>query len=523
MKKSLKGLVRIVSILAFLSLMTLTLTAQPPVSARTATSAGPDWTDIDAYVESQLAQTPNPGLAYAIVHGNEIVHLKGFGVADSSGRPVTVQTPFDTGSISKTFTGLAIRQLVNAGRVEMDVPVQQYLPWFHLADADASAHITVRHLIEQTSGLPRAAGDQAFMRDPRYTTQEMVRRSSTVKLNRPVGSSPEYSNLNYLVLGLVVEKVSGQPYTEYVQQHILKPLKMQRTFFSQQEAEQEGLATGYQSRFGPLLPLKTTLAPGNLPAGGIMSTAEDMAQYLVAFLNDGRFEGISVTDSDGTVPAALHAGASQYHDIHWNLKPCPCENISEGQSGASVNYNADLQILPGKKWGVVVLMNSRFMLDGVVPSVTAMSIASNVSYLLQDYRPDPTPSPSYAQIYLIIDLTLLMFAAFSLLQLACPVVSLVRGRQNQSRLRPGVLALLDLVLGLGILAGFPLLVSLLATGQIEAGYGWDLVFYAFPDVGIVLLGSGVILLLAATARAILIVRKLVPNRQFASQSANASA
>ena len=99
-----------------------------------------------------------PGLALGIVQGDEIVHLRGFGEADSSGRAVTPQTPFIIGSLSKSVTALAVMQLVEAGKVELDAPVQRYLPWFRVADEEASAEITVRHLLNHTSGLSTKTG-----------------------------------------------------------------------------------------------------------------------------------------------------------------------------------------------------------------------------------------------------------------------------------------------------------------------------------------------------------------------------
>src|SRR5829696_5628786 len=113
---------------------------------------------IDAYVERQIGELRIPGLALGIVEGDQIVHLKGFGVAGSDGRPVTPQTPFQLTSLVKPMTGVAIMQLVEAGKLDLDAPVQRYLPAFHVADEAASARITPRHLLYHTSGLPAAAG-----------------------------------------------------------------------------------------------------------------------------------------------------------------------------------------------------------------------------------------------------------------------------------------------------------------------------------------------------------------------------
>src|SRR5688572_4802821 len=113
---------------------------------------------VDNYIRTRMQELGIPGAALAIIQGDQIVHLKAFGVADDSGRPVTPQTPFFTGSTGKSFTALAIMQLVEAGKIQLDAPVQTYLPWFRVADPDASATITVRQLLNQVSGLPQSIG-----------------------------------------------------------------------------------------------------------------------------------------------------------------------------------------------------------------------------------------------------------------------------------------------------------------------------------------------------------------------------
>ena len=128
-------------------------------SRSAAADDGPDLAAIDRYVRSEMDAQRIPGLALGIVHGDRIVHVQGFGQADRSGRDVTPQTPFLIGSVTKSFTALAIMQLSEAGRVELDAPVQRYLPWWRVADPDASTRVTVRHLLYQVSGLSKATGN----------------------------------------------------------------------------------------------------------------------------------------------------------------------------------------------------------------------------------------------------------------------------------------------------------------------------------------------------------------------------
>src|ERR1044072_3724047 len=120
-----------------------------PVSGHATGNAGNsgdeiDFDSIDEYVTAKMRAPRIPGLALAIVKDDRIIYLKGYGEADPSGRPVTAQTPFLIGSITKSFTALAVMQLVEAGQVELDAPVRRYLPWFCVADPEGLGQITVR-------------------------------------------------------------------------------------------------------------------------------------------------------------------------------------------------------------------------------------------------------------------------------------------------------------------------------------------------------------------------------------------
>src|SRR4051794_6069261 len=184
----------------FTTMLMLTLLALavllPAVSAGAMSTRNtpPDFAAIDTYIEQQMREQRVPGLALGIVQGDQIVNLKGFGVADPSGRAVTAQTPFMIGSVTKSFTALAIMQLVEQGKVELDAPVQRYLPWFRVADDAASAQITVQHLLHQTSGLSRATGNQfQASHDMRADVLErQVRSLSTAQLTEPVGTAFQY-------------------------------------------------------------------------------------------------------------------------------------------------------------------------------------------------------------------------------------------------------------------------------------------------------------------------------------------
>jgi CubicO group peptidase (beta-lactamase class C family) len=291
-RKTVMKLIKITSLVILLACL-----ASSTALASPAQSTAPDFAAIDAYIEAQMKELRIPGLALGIVQGDQIIHLKGFGIADPSGRAVTPQTPFHLASLGKPMTGVAIMQLAEQGKLELDAPVQRYLPWFQVADEAASAQISVRHLLYHTSGLPQTVDfPYALSGDNRPDALEArVRELRTVQLNRPVGASYEYSNTGYITLGLLIQQVSGQSYADYMTEHVFTPLKMQQAFTELDEAKANGLATGYRYWFGVPLPGEMALDRAILPAGGSMSASvEDMTHFLIANLNGGRFGDASM-------------------------------------------------------------------------------------------------------------------------------------------------------------------------------------------------------------------------------------
>jgi CubicO group peptidase (beta-lactamase class C family) len=194
-------------------------------------------------------------------------------------------------------------QLVEAGKIRLDAPVQRYLPWFRVADPAASARITVRHLLYQTSGFP-AAGYACQTDQVTMTLEQYVRSLDTLTLDRPVGSKHEYCSTNYDVLGLIVQTVSGQPYGAYIEQHIFTPLQMHNSFASEPAAKRDGLAQGYRWIFGVPVPFDYFSLSG-VPAGYLSSSAQDLAHYLIAQMNGGRFGSATVLSPTGI--ATMHA------------------------------------------------------------------------------------------------------------------------------------------------------------------------------------------------------------------------
>ncbi|HEU5097917.1 MAG TPA: serine hydrolase domain-containing protein [Roseiflexaceae bacterium] len=378
-----------------LVLLTLSFTALPGTAAPRAAPA--DFTAIDRYVEQELQATRLPGLALGIVQGDQIVHLRGFGVADSKGRPVTPQTPFILASVSKSFTALAIMQLVEAGKVELDAPVQRYLPWFRVADAQASAQITVRHLLNQTSGLSTLTGNTYGLHKDLSdgALEQEARALRTVELANPVGEIQQYCNMNYSILGLIVQVVSGEPYERYVREHILNPLEMGESFASPSEAEQHGLATGYQFWFGQPVPSELSYNRAVVPAGYISSSAEDMVHYLIANLNGGRYGAAELLSPAGIAEMHGTAGGKSYamgwHGEEINSVPVVMH------AGDIDGFYASMILVPEGEWGIVLLING---LNYLQPRI--QGIDDGVMSMLVGRQPPPVSNYDVQVLMLLV-------------------------------------------------------------------------------------------------------------------------
>ncbi|MDJ0706105.1 MAG: serine hydrolase domain-containing protein [Leptolyngbyaceae cyanobacterium MO_188.B28] len=349
---------------------------------------------IDTYVEEQMQRLNIPGVSLAIVEGDQIVHLRGFGQARPNGGAPSPQTPFILGSTTKSFTALAVMQLVEAGKIELDSPLQRYLSWFRVADSQASAQITVRHLLSQISGLPGAPGmiTLANLDDSPGAAERQARALSTLKLTRPVGAAFEYSNLNYNLLGLVVAAASGESYADYIQNHIFAPLEMRHSYTAQTMAKQNGLAVGHRYWFTFPQAMPNLVFPqGSLPTGGLISSAEDMAHYLIAHLNGGRHGEAQILSPEGI--AELHRGrvaavemgvAMGQYGMGWFITEFD-QTKTVWHHGALPDFSSYMALLPAQQKGLVILINADHY--GFPPIVT--EVGEGATALLAGRQPSP--------------------------------------------------------------------------------------------------------------------------------------
>ena len=317
----------------------------------------------EIWVGEQMAYRHQPGVSVGIVRDQELVWARGFGLADlADGRPATADTVYRVGSVSKTFTAVALMLLRDEGRLRLDDPVRRHLPWLGYRSSFADgAEITVWNLLTHTSGLPRESAFP-YWTDRRFPSREELRRALAGQeaLFEP-GADYQYSNLGIALAGEVVAAVSGESWADFVRCRVFEPLGMTRSFAGPPPRDLPGRATGYlvtrPDGSRPVGP--ATEARGLAPAADVSSTVEDLARFVSAQFPGPPGEGL-------LRPSTLR----EMQRVHW-LSPSWSSGRGLGFSvwrrdgrtlvghgGWVAGHRASIAFDPQSRLGVVVLTNS---------------------------------------------------------------------------------------------------------------------------------------------------------------------
>lgn len=200
------------------------------VASIAAAWAGDDRAATEKYLRSALSNERVPGASWAIIRNREVVAVGAFGDL-GGGEAVTPNTPFIVGSLTKSFTAMAVLQLVEDGKVDLDAQVVRYLPWFKVADAQATATMTVRHTLNQTTGLAwiDGLGWLASTDKGPNAIRHRVEALATVTPMAAPGTRMIYCNANYAIASAIVEAASGERFEDFVRQRIVQPLGLTQT------------------------------------------------------------------------------------------------------------------------------------------------------------------------------------------------------------------------------------------------------------------------------------------------------
>ena len=291
--------------LGTLMLAALLLSACQPLMEPDATGQLPEETisAIRGIVETRMAANQIPGFALAVVKDGEMVYGEGFGLADmDSDQPVTPETVFLLASTSKPITAISIMQLAEAGKLSLDAPITDYLPYFEMAD-DRYQDITIEQVLTHRSGIPEGGGFLGEAVVPEFddeAAERYVRGMVDLELLFAPGEDWTYTDMGYNLLGDVIAKVSGQSFEEYTQQHIFDPLGMEQTTFLLADVPTTSLAQPHvldaagQMGVADVMPYSRPFAPSDT----LLSNIADMSRLAQASFNHGELGGERILDEE---------------------------------------------------------------------------------------------------------------------------------------------------------------------------------------------------------------------------------
>ncbi|MEM9083862.1 MAG: serine hydrolase domain-containing protein, partial [Planctomycetota bacterium] len=321
---SLRGFFRF--FLACFSSLAATATAEPPSL---------DEAELTRFIESALGASDIPGAAVVVCTSDEVIYAKAFGVADASGSPVTVDTPFQIGSISKSFVGLVFAQLEEEGRLSLDAPVTDSLPDLQGRFARDWERVSIRHLLTHTSGLSTFDGNR-FLAWSDQGPESVALAVRTIASRRPAatpGEVYEYSNANYLLAGAILESVLQCDLEDIIADRIFSPLGMKNSSLGGAVASKEPIAEPFLQWFGINFSSSFRHGRATMAPGGGLSSAADMARYLQALMAaDGEVVSKSIAERVGATNGVPTSRGERY-GLGWFGIETP---------GATITYHGGL-------------------------------------------------------------------------------------------------------------------------------------------------------------------------------------
>ncbi len=376
----------------------------PPLASPSRESLAPATLELETLVSEYFAKAPSPGLAVGLVTHQGLVWSRSSGVtALAGGAPVTEDTVFRVGSITKTFTGVALLKLRDEGKLSFDAPAARYLPELGnlLYPTRDSPPFTLRNLMTHTSGLTRDA-DLSRVDAGTHAPLEgdLLRTLDGQALEFSPGARTSYSNQAAALAGLVVARVAGEPYASYVGHAILAPLGMVSSGFAIDPSWASRVATGYRGASGAWTPAEITAPGPTRAAGQLWSSVRDLSRYVAFELDawpprDGPerlpLRRSSVRESQ--LGAGMQIAGLEQTGVFWQVRAdCAASHIVF-HNGTIDGFHSALLFDPARGLGVIALANAREPegLDDLVREALAVA-ARGLGPEGQDQQPPAAPS-----------------------------------------------------------------------------------------------------------------------------------
>jgi CubicO group peptidase (beta-lactamase class C family) len=335
----------------------------------------PNLNGFDGFVEQVMKDWKVPGIAVAIVKDGKVVYAQGYGYRDvKRGLKVTPNTLFAIGSCSKAFTAAALGMLVDEKKLEWDKPVRNYLPDLMLSDGYATEHIRPRDLVSHQSGLPRH--DLIWYGSP-LSRKELFERLRHLEPSAPLHARYQYNNLMFMTAGVLVERVAGITWEEFVRRRIFDPLGMKNSNTSvvaSQKAADYSLPYGEEKGEVKDIPFRNIDEIG--PAGSINSSVNEMTNWLFLQLNKGKFGDKQIISERSLLltqtPQIVAGGDLRYDETFYASYAMGwAVSVYRGHplvthSGGIDGFTSNIKLLPKDQLGVVVLTNSASPASGII-------------------------------------------------------------------------------------------------------------------------------------------------------------
>jgi CubicO group peptidase (beta-lactamase class C family) len=315
---------------------------------------------IEDKLEVRRKELGIPGVSLVIVKDDQIIYLKGLGYKDFENKvAVTPDTQFAIGSATKAFTALTVLMSQDEGKLSLDDSPKKYLPYFKMYDPDTDKNITIRDLMDHSSGLNRT--DLAMITG-KLNRAELIQVAGQAKPTAKLREKFQYQNIMFVAAGEIAETVEKQPYEKLVAQRIFKPLGMSNSNLSIAEMEKAkdhslGYSYNFDTKETKKLPYREIAEIA--PAGSINSSARDMAQWLRFVINGGTVNGKRLISEKGydewLKPQMKIAGKTSY-GFGWFLQDW--NGLKVVQHGGNIDgFNSQVAMIPEKKIGFVLLTN----------------------------------------------------------------------------------------------------------------------------------------------------------------------
>ncbi|MEW4569070.1 serine hydrolase [Tautonia sp. JC769] len=311
-------------------------------------------TALEAFIAREVEQKGIPALSIALVDGDQIVWVRGFGLADPGrGTPATAETIYRVGSVSKLFTDLAAMQLVERGSLDLDSPVADALPEF-APENPFEAAITLRHLMSHRAGLVREPPVGHYFDPDEPSLDDTVASLNRTRLPIAPGSKTKYSNAGLGVVGLAVERAAGKPFADVIRSGLLQPMGMSSSDFERTAAIESRLARAIMWGYDGRRFEAPGFALGYAPAGSLHASMPDLGRFLITLFQGGRTEAGEVIKAETLARMfepqfdAKGRFGLGFAVSEWN------GHRRVGHGGAVYGFATELAALPEKKLGVAV-------------------------------------------------------------------------------------------------------------------------------------------------------------------------